>query len=177
MAAKILEKRGTVGEQNGKRNRKRGWRETGKKGKRERGSMKKFTFLKGFARTCGNPLMSCCCHRHHRVSAVCMQHPHKSITCFALHSSQAKRDFPLEKVISLHENHHRQPGQLLRIIKKGGRQEKCIQTKSTLTAAALVLQSVLSARQLHFRLTHRAPFACTMKCTRKYRRKSSEQIV
>lgn len=86
-------------------------------------------------------LLSFSSHQQYVYAAHTHTCPHQSITCLALHSSQAKRDFPLENVISLHENHHRQPGRISRIKKK---KEKCIPMKSTPSADA----SKNSLRQL-----------------------------
>lgn len=40
----------------------------------------------------------------------------------------------------------------------------------------LLLQRVLALSQLHFELTQRVPFACTMKCTRKCGQKAPSKL-
>lgn len=101
-------------------------------------------------------------HWCHVVVIVIVSAMHATLpptTCFALHSSQAKRDFPLEKVISPHENHQHQPGQ------------KCIQTKSV--RSQLPLQRSLCANSILDSL-QTAAFASTMKCTRKCKKAPSK---
>lgn len=120
-------------------------------------TQKKFTFVKGFAWTCGNPLMSCLLS-----SSSCQQCTHRSHTSrpFALRCIRAKRKgiFPLRKLFRLVKIIIVSPGQ------------KRIRTKSALTAAA----SANPLRQLHVGLTSTAAFASTMKCTRKCKKAPSK---